>query len=141
MPLLPANAFPLQVSGAQITGADGSPVRLCGVNWGGGQQDECLPAGLDILPRDRIIDRIISWGFNHVRLCTATGAVMSNDGSVKTGAAKASRLSANPDLQGLTPWQVLQQLVAEMTAAGLYVIVNKQLAFPGWCCSDSDNNG
>lgn len=139
---LPATAFPLSVSGARLLGADGSQVSLgLGVNWGGAQQDELLPYGLDRLHRSKIIDRITGWGMSHVRFPFALGTIVSNNGALKTGIAKASRLSANPDLQGLTPWGVYQQLVDDMTAAGLYVILNQHLLYQGWCCSQSDCNG
>lgn len=138
---IPSAAFPLHVSGSSILGADASHVRLAGVNWGGAQQDELLPYGLDKLPRSQIIARIISWGFNHVRFPFALGTFVGSNGVLKTGLAKASRLTANPDLIGLTPWQVFQQLVDDMTAAGLYVILNQHLLYQGWCCSEVDTNG
>jgi endoglucanase len=145
---LPASAFPLRTSGAKILDATGKPVRLAGVNWGGGQQDECVPYGLDKLPRAEIADRIASWGLNHVRLPFATGGILNADGTARTAPAPLARLFANPDLQGLSPWQVLQVLVDELTviraAQGrdpLYVILNDHLSWPGWCCSEADNNG
>lgn len=138
---LPASAFPLRTSGASILGADGSPVLLAGVNWGGAQQDECVPYGLDKLPRAELISRIAAMGLNHIRVPFATGTIMTNGGQVKTAPAPLSRLTANPDLQGLSPWGVLQVLVTDATAAGLYVILNSHLSFPGWCCADADNNG
>jgi endoglucanase len=139
---LPASAFPLSVSGARLLGADGSPVSLgLGVNWGGAQQDELLPYGLDKLPRSQIIGRLLSWGMSHVRFPFALGTFVSNDGVLKGPAGKASRLTANPDLQGLTPWEVYCQLADDMTAAGLYVILNQHLLYPGWCCSQADCNG
>lgn len=123
---------PLSVSGAQILDAAGTPVRLAGVNWGGAQQDECVPYGLDKLNRHDIIARIAGWGLNHVRIPFALGTIVTNSGALKTAPAKASRLAANPDMQGLTPWQVYAQLVDDMTAAGLYVIPNQHLLYPGW---------
>jgi endoglucanase len=138
---LPAAAFPLRVTGARILGADGSTVRLGGVNWGGAQQDEGVPGGLDVLPRSTIIGRIIAAGFNHVRLPYATGAFVSPSGTARLNAVPAGRLAANPDLVGLTAWSVYQQLVDDMTQAGLYVIINQCLFTPGWCCSNADNNG
>jgi hypothetical protein len=139
---LPASAFPLSVSGSRLRGADGSFYSLgLGVNWGGAQQDELLPYGLDVLPRAEIIDRITGWGMSHVRFPFALGTFVTNGGALKTAPAKASRLAANPDLQGMTPWQVYCQLVDDMTAAGLYVILNQHLLYQGWCCSQADNNG
>jgi hypothetical protein len=139
---LPASAFPLSTSGARLLGADGQPYSLgLGVNWGGAQQDELLPYGLDRLHRSKIIGRITGWGMSHVRFPFALGTFVMNDGTPKTGLAKASRLAANPDLQGLTPASVYQILVEDMTAAGLVVIPNAHLKYQGWCCSQADNNG
>lgn len=132
---------PLSVSGSAILDAAGTPVRLAGVNWGGAQQDECVPYGLDKLDRHEIIGRIISWGLNHVRVPFALGTFVNSSGTPKTAPAKASRLTANPDLQGMTPAGVYAQLIADITAAGLYAIPNAHLKWPGWCCSQADNAG
>ena len=132
---------PLTTSGAHILDAAGQPAQLAGVNWGGAQQDETLPYGLDRLSRWDIIERIIGWGMNCVRVPFALGTFVNSNGTVKTAPAKASRLAANPDLAGMTPAQVYAQLISDITAAGLYAIVNEHLKFPGWCCSQADNNG
>jgi endoglucanase len=147
---LPASAYPLAVSGARLLTPAGQAVNLgLGVNWGGAQQDEAVPYGLDRLPRAGIISRIADqWGMGHVRVPFAVGGVAGPDGAAKTAKAPAARLAANPDLAGLTPWQVTAQLVDDMTtgrvAAGkppLYVILNQHLLWPGWCCTGSDGNG
>ena len=130
---LPASAFPLSVSGAEITRADTSaPVRLAGVNWGGAYQDFGVPSGLRERPRAEIIGWIVSKGFNHVRFPFSTGTFVTNSGTLRTAPADPSRLAANPDLQGLSPWEIYCQLVEDMTAAGLYVVANKHLSYPGW---------
>jgi endoglucanase len=141
---LPASAFPLSVSGSRLRGADGSSCSLgLGVNWGGAQQDEGVPYGLDVLPRSQIISRITGWGMSHVRLPYAQSPFVTNGGTLRTAPARASRLAANPDLidAGMTPWQVWCQLADDLTAAGLYVILNQHLLFAGWCCSQADDNG
>lgn len=132
---------PLAVSGARILDAAGTPVRLAGVNWGGAQQDECVPYGLDKTGRHELIARIAGWGLNHVRVPFALGTIVTNGGALKTAPAPAARLAANPDLAGMTPWEILQQLVTDLTAAGLYVILNQHLLHEGWCCAAADNNG
>lgn len=132
---------PLSVSGAQILDANGSPVRLAGVNWGGAQQDGIVPAGLDKLNRNAIAERVAGWGLNHVRFPFALGSFVNNDGTLKTGAADAAALAANTDLVGQTPWEVYQACVTALTSAGLAVIPNQMLLFPGWCCAEADNNG
>ena len=138
---LPASAFPLRVSGAKILGHDGSPVRLAGVNWGGSYQDNGVPSGLRERPRAEIIGWITEHGFNHVRFPFATGTFVTNGGTLKTALADPSRLAANPDLAGLSPWEIYQVLVDDMTAAGLLVVANKHLNYPGACCSNADLNG
>jgi endoglucanase len=138
---LPASAFPLRVSGSSILGHDGSPVRLAGVNWAGAYQDNRVPTGLDKLHRSKIIDRVAGWGMNHIRLPFAIGTFMNKDGSLFSGAVSTARVAANPDLRGLSPWQVYTQLADDITAAGLYCVLNKHLSYPGGCCADVDNNG
>jgi hypothetical protein len=145
---LPASAFPLRTSGAKILGADGAPVRLAGVNWGGGQQDEGVPYGLDKLPASEIGDRIAAMGLNHVRIPFSVGSFLTSKGSPVTAHAPAARTAANPAMTGLSPWQILQILVNELTVNRvsqgkdpIYCILNQHLLFPGWCCADEDNNG
>lgn len=133
---------PLSVSGWRILDVNGTPVRLAGVNWGGAQQDNLVPAGLDKLHRDTIATRIAAMGFNHVRFPFAIGTFMFSNGALKTGPVPvASTLAANPDLAGLSPWQVYQACVTSLTAHGLAVIPNQHLLFQGWCCSQADCNG
>jgi hypothetical protein len=50
---------PLTASGSSILDSGGDPVRLAGVNWGGAQQNQCVPAGLDHLHRDAIAARAV----------------------------------------------------------------------------------
>lgn len=146
---LPASAFPLRVNGAKILRADnGRAVRLAGVNWGGAYQDNHVPSGLRERPRDEIYDWIARKRFNHVRFPFALGSFVTNAGKLVTAPADPARLAANPDLQGLSPWQIYQVMTDEMTvgraARGLdpiYVMANKHLSHPGWCCSNADNNG
>lgn len=145
---LPASAFPLRTSGAKILGADGTAVRLAGVNWGGGQQDEGVPYGLDKLPAAEIGDRIAAMRLNHARLPFSVGAFLTSKGSLVTAPAPAARLAANPAMRGMSPWQVFQALVDELTVNRvsqgkdpIYCIPNQHLLYPGWCCADEDNNG
>jgi endoglucanase len=136
-PLVP----PLSTSGARILNRDGTPTRLSGVNWGGGQQDECVPYGLDVLHRDEIAARIAGWGMNSVRLPFAVGGFVAPDGTPRTQPAPAGRLAANPDLAGAPPSEVFYAVAEACTRAGLYAIPNQHLLWPGWCCSGADANG
>jgi endoglucanase len=138
---LPASAFPLKTSGSKILGSDGSTVRLAGVNWPGAYQDGRVPTGLDKRPASEIISWITDHGFNHVRFPFALGTFVNNDGSPRTGAADPDLLAANPDLAGMSPWDVYQAVADDMMSAGLYVVANKHMSYPGRCCSQADNNG
>src|SRR5512142_1579314 len=112
---LPPSAFPLRTSGSEILGADGNPVLLAGVNWGGGQQDEGVPYGLDKLPRAVLADRIAAMGFNHIRLLFSVSWILTNKGNLVTTPAPAARTAANPDLKGLSPWEIVQAVVDALT--------------------------
>jgi endoglucanase len=141
MTLIPASAFPLSVSGTDIAGADSVSYRLAGVNWEGAHQDNRVAGGLDKLHRADIIARVIRWGMNHVRFPFSVGMISNKDGTPYTGLVDPARVAANPDLIGMTPWEAYQEIVLDMTAAGLYVIVNQHMLYPGWCCSGDDKNG
>jgi endoglucanase len=126
---------PLSVSGRFIVDASGNRVKLCGVNWAGAHQDQLTPGGLDYTPRQAIAEQLATWGFNSVRFPFA-GPTVTSAGPVPPGL-----VSANPDLYGMTPWQVYQACVTALTQAGLMVIPNYHLLWCGWCCSTSDGNG
>jgi endoglucanase len=126
---------PLSTRGRDIIDATGQAVKLCSVNWAGAHQDAMVPSGLDKLDRYTIARRIADAGFNSVRLPFALRTVTYN------GLADPAKLTANPDMDGLTPWGVYQVVTEALTGAGLFVIPNCHLLFSGWCCSDADGNG
>lgn len=131
-------ATPLSTSGRFIVDANGARVKLHGVNWAGAHQDAGVPGGLDYRPAADICAQLVSWGFNCVRFPFSESGVIGPQASVVPA---ASLLSANPDLQGLTVWELYQAMAAKMTAAGLMVIPNKHIIYPGWCCSLKDSQG
>ena len=61
-------AFPLHTSGASIVDARGRRVKLSMVNWYGAESPEYVVGGLASQPVSAIISRIVSMGFNGVRL-------------------------------------------------------------------------
>ena len=126
---------PLSTSGRYIVGADGNRVKLCGVNWAGAHQDLMVPGGLDFRNRHDIAAQIAAWGFNSVRLPFAGSTIQS------ASPVDPSTITANPDLAGMTPWQVYQAVVSALTGAGLAVIPNAHILYRGWCCSAQDTNG
>lgn len=131
-------ATPLSVSGRWITDANGVRVKLCGVNWAGAHQDAGVPGGLDYRSAADICAQLAGWGFNSVRFPFSESGVIGPQASV---VPSASLLAANTDLQGLSVWELYQAMVEKITAAGLMVIPNKHIIYPGWCCSLSDSQG
>lgn len=128
-------ATPLATSGRWIVDATGKRVKLAGVNWAGAHQDNMVPGGLDFLNRNVIAEQIATWGFNSVRFPFALSTLQA------TTAVADSQVAANPDLEGMTPWEVYLQCVDALVAAGLIVIPNCHLMYKGWCCSLSDTQG
>jgi endoglucanase len=127
--------MPLSTDRRFIVDARGRRVRLAGVNWYGAHEDLGLAPGLDRVHRTRLAQTIAHHGFNSVRLPFSlwmTG---------QTAPVPDQYLAANPDLSGATPMQVYDACVEALTGAGLIVIPNCHTLDPGWCCSDSDNNG
>jgi endoglucanase len=128
-------ATPLATSGRFIVDANGRRVRLAGVNWFGAHQDLGVPPGLDRVDRNALAETIAGLGFNSVRFPFSVWM------TEQTAPVPDQYLSANPDLYGSTPMQVYDACVAALTGAGLIVIPNCHMLYPGWCCTDIDNNG
>jgi endoglucanase len=128
-------ATPLSTSSRWIVDKNGNRVKLAGANWAGAHEDLMVPGGLDRLNRSAIAGQLAAWGFNSVRFPFAGSTVQD------TAPVIPSTVAANPDLAGMTPWQVYQACVASLTAAGIMVIPNFHLLYRGWCCSLSDTNG
>jgi endoglucanase len=127
-------ATPLSASGRYIVDAKGKRVKLAGANWAG-HFDAMVPGGLDYRHRDDLAALLAGLGINSVRLTFALRML------TYPAAVPAALVSANPDLAGCTPWEVYQECVAALTRAGIMVIPNCHLLYPGWCCSGADGNG
>jgi hypothetical protein len=150
----------LKVSGRYLVDNNGAGNRfkLAGVNWAGFHEDNMVLGGLDIvnsgtpLPITSIISQVFTgWGFNSVRLPFATNTILS---TVPVNAAFVNSanttlfnnwLATNPagvnTSLGMTPWNLYQWVVYELTQAQVCVIPNFHLLYQGWCCSPDDTNG
>lgn len=119
-----------------IVDAGGSRVKLACVNWYGFQLEDLVLNGLDRQPLEKIALRISELGFNCVRLVYALDVIYKNP------VIAEHRLSANPDLVGITSLELFDKTVEVLTeTAGLMVILNNHVSSAGWCCSDSDGEG
>ncbi len=109
----------LHTSGTQIQDASGKTVRLTGVNWFGLETSNYAPHGLWARSMSSMLDQMKSLGYNVIRVPYCNQAFDS--GSTPNGID----YNLNPDLQGLTPLQILDKLVAGAQSRGLKIILDR----------------
>lgn len=143
---------PLSTRGRWIVDANGDRFRLRSGNWHGasgtwngsgsvdddashhaGENSGRIPLGLDRAGMDEIIAGFQELGINSVRL------PFSNEMVHDTVPVTDGAVAANPALRGLTPLQVYDAVVRELTAAGLAVILNNHTNTTRWCCGVDGN--
>ncbi|MGW1210267.1 glycoside hydrolase family 5 protein [Streptomyces sp. NPDC002499] len=143
---------PLSTRGRWIVDANGNRFKLRSGNWHGasgtwngsgstdddanhhaGENSGRMPLGLDRASIAEIIAGFKEIGINSIRLPFSNE--MIHDGVPVTDRAVA----ANPSLRGLTPLQVYDVVVRELTAAGLAVILNNHTNTTRWCCGVDGN--
>jgi endoglucanase len=127
-------AFPLHTSGASIVDANGRPVHLDMVNWYGAESPDYVVGGLKYQPISEIISKIVSMGFNGVRLPWSNQLWESNP------AVPASLVAANPQFAGESARTVFEQVVRDLANAGLMVVLDDHNSNAEWCCSSTDGN-
>jgi hypothetical protein len=91
------------------------------------------PLGLDRAHIDDIADGFVALGLNTIRL------PFSNEMLHATSLVPDDALLANPQLRGMTPFQVFEACVAALTSRGLAVILNNHTAKSIWCCGLDSN--
>ncbi|XP_073006507.1 glycosyl hydrolase 5 family protein-like [Typha latifolia] len=146
----PTIPTPLSTSSRWVVDASGRRVKLACANWAA-HLEPAAAEGLGKQPLDAISKRIVSMGFNCVRL-TWPLYLLTNDslGSL-TVRASLSRLGLfesvagvrvnNPELLDLTLVQAFQAVVSNLASNKIMVILDNQITRPGWCCSKLDENG
>ncbi len=83
-----------------IVDASGQRVKLACLNWYGFHLVDHVINGLDRQPADDIIRSVVDMGFNCIRL------VYSMDTLYLNPVIDPNRLTANPELQGMTSMEV-----------------------------------
>lgn len=144
----PANGY-LRTSGRWIVDGNGNRFKLSGVNWAGAHEDNLVPGGLDYVSAASIASQLVSWGFNSVRFPFAGQTITSTtpinlayfNSANQTAFASWLTATSQPSNTPMTPWNVYQYCVYELTQAGLIVIPNYHLLYKGWCCASDDTNG
>lgn len=111
--------LPLSTSGSRIIDADGDTVVLQGVNWSGMETATHAPHGLWSRDYRDMLRQIAGLGFNVVRIPFSLQALSaSSTNSIDFGGGR------NAALQGKTPLQVLDEIIAEAGRQGLMVILD-----------------
>jgi aryl-phospho-beta-D-glucosidase BglC (GH1 family) len=115
----------LHTSGNQILDSQGKPVQISGVNWFGAEGSNGVPDGLWTRNYKDMIDQMAAQGFNTIRI--PYSSEMLHTASAPSGINYA----ANPDLQGLSRIQVLDQIIAYAGQDGMRVILDHHRSTAG----------
>lgn len=107
-------------SGRQILDAAGNPVRIAGVNWFGFETGNHVVHGLWSRDYKSMIDQMKSLGYNTIRLPYSDDIFKAG-----TTADSINFNNMNTDLQGLSPLQVMDKIVAYAGQDGLKVILDR----------------
>jgi len=114
-----ARAAPLRTSGGSLVDANGQSVRISGVNWFGLETDSFAPHGLWARNYDDMVGQIAAAGFDTIRL------PFSNQLLEPGIRPRAIDFEKNPDLQGLSGLEVMDQIIASANRHGLSVILDR----------------
>ena len=111
-------AWSYGIQAGKVVNDAGQPVQLRGVNWFGFETNTHVVHGLWARNWKDMITQMQAQGFNAVRLplCPAT----------LHGSAPPSNIDygRNADLQGLSAIQVMDKVVGELSARGMYVLLD-----------------
>lgn len=113
-----ALAGPLSTDGNQIVDQEKKAVRIQGISWFGFESEQFAPQGLDIRSYRSMLDQMKSLGFNTIRIPYSNQ--MLDEGSIPIGID----FDKNPDLEGLTPLEILDQIVAYAGEIELAIILD-----------------
>ena len=108
----------LSTLGNQIVDTTGASVRLTGVNWDGFEAPIMAPTGLWARSYKDMLDQMKEVGFNSIRL-PFSGDII-NAGPNMQGI----NLGLNPDLNGLTPLQIMDKIVSYAGEIGMRITLD-----------------
>ncbi len=118
-------------SGNQIVDANGTNVRIAGVNWFGFESTNYAPHGLWTRGYKEMMDQMKQLGFNTIRLPFSNQ--LFDAGSVPNGVDYLK----NPDLRGLSGIQIMDKIVAYAGQIGLRIILDHHRSSAGAGAEDS----
>ena len=109
--------LPLQVHGREIVDQNCNRVLLRGANWWGAETTEYAPQGLDINEYTDILESILYFGFNTLRL---PFSLQTNEGTP----SEIGYFGDNQNLQNKEPMEILKIIVEEAERNGLMIILD-----------------
>ncbi|GAB2214328.1 hypothetical protein Droror1_Dr00018671 [Drosera rotundifolia] len=141
---------PLSTSGRWIVDGDGRRVKLSCVNWPS-HLEIVVAEGLSKQPVDALSQKIVSMGFNCVRLTWPLYLVTNDTYATLTVRQSFQRLGLNESIAGIQDHNpsvldlpligAYQVVVSSLGASNVMVILDNHISKPGWCCSNTDGNG
>ncbi|KAL7174198.1 hypothetical protein ACSBR2_033452 [Camellia fascicularis] len=149
-PPQPVAALPLSTNSRWIVGETGQRVKLACVNWAA-HLDAVVAKGLSKQPIDSISKKIVSMGFNCVRL-TWPLILATNDSLANTTVRHTFRnlgliesiagfQANNPSIIDHSLISAFQAVVSSLGNNKVMVILDNHISKPGWCCDESDGSG
>ncbi|XP_017971424.1 PREDICTED: uncharacterized protein LOC18609612 [Theobroma cacao] len=146
----PAMSLPLSTNSRWIVDEKGQRVKLACVNWVS-HLEPMVAEGLSKLPMDVIAKRIVSTGFNCVRLTWPLFLVTNDSLASLTVRQSFQRLGLlesiagiqtnNPSIIDVSLLKAYQAVVSSLGENNVMVILDNHISKPGWCCSNFDGNG
>ncbi|GAV85791.1 Cellulase domain-containing protein [Cephalotus follicularis] len=146
----PAMALPLSTNSRWIVNENGQRVKLTCGNWAS-HLETMVAEGLSKQPVEVISKRIVSMGFNCVRLTWPTFLVTNDSLSNVTVRQSfqaygllesiAGIQAFNPSIVDLPLIKAFQAVVTSLGQNNVMVILDNHISKPGWCCSATDGNG
>ena len=117
-------------SGNQILDANGTVVRIAGINWYGFETTRAVAGGLTSQDYKAILGTIKSEGYNTVRIPFSNQMVETPQVPSSISFSNSSG-TINTDLQGLNSLQILDKVVAAAGVLGLRVILDNHRSEAG----------
>ncbi|KAJ8758914.1 hypothetical protein K2173_002693 [Erythroxylum novogranatense] len=144
------SALPLFTNSRWIVDESGQRVKLACVNWVS-HLEALVAEGLSKQPMDVIAKRIVSMGFNCVRLTwplyLATNDTL-NSITVRQSFQSLGLVESISGVQANNPYiidlpliKAYQTVVSSLRDNNVMVILDNHISKPGWCCSNFDGNG
>jgi endoglucanase len=115
----PIGVGPLHTDAGNIVDAAGRIVHISGINWFGLETSTFAPHGLWARSLDSMLDQIAQTGFNTIRLPYSDQ--LFEPGSTPNGID----FQKNPDLQGLSGLQIMDQVISRAGQRDLKVILDR----------------